>query len=69
MAEPHFAAEQPRPQNLGATRSTAEPFDFLTWFEFRPEDEPAFDHLLAELRRSPEWTYVDREIDVRLLRI
>lgn len=49
--------------------STAEPFDFLTWFEFRPEDEPAFDHLLAELRRSPEWTYVDREVDVRLVRI
>ena len=45
-----------------------EPFDFLTWFEFGPDDEAAFDELLAALRVSPEWTYVDREVDVRLVR-
>ena len=48
--------------------TTAEPFDFLTWFEYRPEDEPAFDQLLAELRKTPEWEYVDREVDIRLER-
>lgn len=48
--------------------SPAEPFDFLTWFEFAPEDEPAFDDLLRELRATEEWKYVDREIDLRLSR-
>jgi hypothetical protein len=48
--------------------ATAEPFDFLTWFEFRPEDEPAFDRLLAELRKTPEWAHVERETDIRLIR-
>jgi hypothetical protein len=45
-----------------------EPFDFLTWFEFAPSDAPAFDQLLAELRASEEWQYVDREIDIRVVR-
>jgi hypothetical protein len=48
--------------------ATVESFDFLTWFEYRPEDEPAFDELLAALRATPEWTYVDREVDIRLAR-
>ena len=45
--------------------SESEPFDFLTWFEYAPADAAAFDRLVAELRRSPEWAYVDREIDLR----
>lgn len=45
-----------------------EPFDFLTWFEYSPSDEAAFDRLVAELRASPEWKYVEREIDIRLFR-
>ena len=45
-----------------------EPFDFLTWFEYGPSDSPAFDELVAELRASEEWRYVDREIDIRVLR-
>ena len=44
------------------------PFDFLTWFEYAPEDEAVFDALLAALRATPEWTYVDREVDIRLTR-
>jgi hypothetical protein len=48
--------------------STAEPFDFLTWFEYGPADEPAFDELLAALRATPEWSYVEREVDIRLVR-
>lgn len=48
--------------------SENEPFDFLTWFEYAPTDESAFDGLLTELRASAEWKYVDREIDIRLVR-
>jgi hypothetical protein len=47
---------------------TEEEFDFLTWFEFAPQDAGAFDKLVLELRASAEWRFVDREIDVRLLR-
>lgn len=46
--------------------SEQEPFDFLTWFEFAPEHTPAFDELVAALRASPEWAYVEREVDIRL---
>jgi chlorite dismutase len=45
-----------------------EPFDFLTWFEYAPSDAGAFEELVAALRRSPEWAYVEREVDVRLRR-
>ncbi len=49
-------------------RDLGEPFDFVTWFEFAPEDEAAFDDLLVRLRATPEWTYIDREVDIRLAR-
>ncbi len=49
-------------------RELGEPFDFLTWFEFAPEHEAAFDELLARLRATPEWDHVDREVEVRLTR-
>ncbi len=49
-------------------RDLGEPFDFLTWFEFAPEHEGLFDELLVRLRASEEWTYVTREIDIRLTR-
>ena len=45
-----------------------EPFDFLTWFEYAPADELQFEHLLHALRSSPEWQYVEREVDIRLVR-
>lgn len=45
-----------------------QPFDFLTWFEFAPEDGPAFEDLVAALRSTVEWTYVEREVDIRLAR-
>jgi hypothetical protein len=47
---------------------TAQPFDFLTWFDYRPEDEGRFDELLAALRATPEWDYVEREVEVRVER-
>lgn len=46
-----------------------EPFDFVTWFEFAKEDTPAFNDLLIELRSSPEWDYVDREVDFRMEKV
>jgi len=48
--------------------SEDEPFDFLTWFEYAPADEWVFNKLLAELRALEEWGYVEREIDIRLVR-
>ena len=45
-----------------------EPFDFLTWFEYAPSDSAAFEELVQALRASPEWKYVDREVDIRLAR-
>jgi hypothetical protein len=42
------------------------PFDFLTWFEFAPGDAVAFDELLRRLRETPEWRYVERDVELRL---
>jgi hypothetical protein len=47
----------------------AQPFDFLTWFEYAPEHAAAFDELCARLRASAEWVFVEREIDIRLERL
>jgi len=56
-------------RKLHHSRDLGEPFDFLTWFEFAPEHEAAFDDLLARLRNSEEWAYVEREIEIRVRRI
>lgn len=56
-------------RRLHHSRDLDEPFDFLTWFEFAPADAAAFDDLLAALRASAEWAYVEREAELRLLRI
>ena len=45
-----------------------EPFDFLTWFEFAGNDTTAFDRLLVRLRATEEWSYVEREVEIRLMR-
>ncbi len=41
-------------RRLHHSRDLGEPFDFLTWFEYAPEDEPAFDELVtaSDRRRS-----------------
>lgn len=44
------------------------PFDFVTLFDFAPEHEAAFDDMLAALRATEEWRYVEREVDVRFER-
>lgn len=55
-------------RRLYHARELGEPFDFLTWFEFAPEHSPAFDELLGTLRGSEEWTFVEREVEIRLQR-
>jgi chlorite dismutase len=55
-------------RRLHHSRDLGQPFDFLTWFEFAPADEPGFDELLATLRATDEWGFVDREVDIRLER-
>jgi chlorite dismutase len=47
-------------------RDLGEPFDFITWFEYAPEHATAFEELVAMLRTTEEWTFVEREVDVRL---
>jgi chlorite dismutase len=49
-------------------RDLGEPFDFLTWFEYAPEHAAVFEELVGELRATEEWTYVEREVDVRVMR-
>ena len=49
-------------------RDLGEPFDFLTWFEFAPEDATYFEQLVRLLRATEEWSYVEREVDLRLAR-
>ena len=55
-------------RRLHHSRELGEPFDFLTWFEYAPEDESAFDDLVGKLRATEEWRYVTREVDIRLAR-
>ena len=49
-------------------RDIGQPFDFLTWFEYAPDDSDKFEELVKSLRETEEWKYVDREIDIRLVK-
>jgi Chlorite dismutase len=49
-------------------RDLGEPFDFLTWFEYEPAHADAFEELVAMLRATEEWRYVEREVDIRVER-
>lgn len=55
-------------RKLFHSRDIGEPFDFLTWFEYAPADADAFEELLDALRKTEEWNYVEREIDIRLIK-
>jgi chlorite dismutase len=55
-------------RQLYHSRDLGEPFDFLTWFEYAPEHAALFEDLVGELRATEEWTYVEREVDVRVMR-
>jgi len=45
---------------------TDEPFDFIGFLDYAAADEPAFDEMVAQLRATREWTFMEREIDIRL---
>ena len=45
-----------------------EPFDFLAWFEYVPQDQLVLDELLGRLRETEQWAFVEREVDVRVTR-
>jgi hypothetical protein len=49
--------------------SEVEPFDFLTLFDYSKANATAFDDLVSALRESPEWKFVEREVDIRLERV
>ncbi len=53
-------------RRLYHSRDLGETFDFITWFEFAPADAEAFEELVAALRASEEWRYVERETDFRM---
>jgi len=55
-------------RRLHHCRDLGEPFDFVTWFEYAPEHSSAFEDLVAKLRLTEEWRYVERELDIRLER-
>jgi len=55
-------------RRLHHSRDLFELFDFLTWFEYAPEQSAAFEELVSRLRHTKEWDYVDREVDIRLAR-
>jgi len=55
-------------RRLHHSREWGEPFDFLTWFEYAPAHEAAFEAMVGRLRETEEWRYVDREVDIRLSR-
>ncbi|WP_163408684.1 chlorite dismutase family protein [Flavobacterium ajazii] len=56
-------------RKLFHSRDIGEAFDFLTWFEYAPTDAEAFDELLHTLRKTEEWSYVNREINIRLKKV
>lgn len=41
---------------------------FFTWFEYAGEDATVFDKLVGALRNPVERTYVEREVDIGLVR-
>jgi hypothetical protein len=55
-------------RRLHHSRDLGEAFDFLTWFEYAPQSAQSFEELVDELRASEEWQYVEREVDIRLVR-
>ncbi len=55
-------------RRLHHSRDLGERFDFLTWFEYPPAATETFEELVGRLRETEEWSYVEREVDLRLVR-
>jgi len=68
---PQAAGLDERPaiaRRLHHAHELGEPFDLLTWFEYAPDDQKAFDELVGCLRETEEWSFVEREVHVRVTR-
>ncbi|HWC11967.1 MAG TPA: hypothetical protein VG455_12175 [Acidimicrobiales bacterium] len=55
-------------RRIHRARNRDEPFDVLTWFEFAPDQQAEVDEMVARLREAEEWSYVERDVEVRLIR-
>lgn len=55
-------------RRLHHCRDLGGPFDFLTWFEYAPDDADLFEHMVSRLRATEEWRFVEAEVDLRLQR-
>ncbi len=55
-------------RRLHVNHDAGEPFDFLAWFEYAPEDQEAFDGLIGRMRTTEEWSFVERDVDIRVTR-
>ena len=55
-------------RRIHRARDRDEPFDVLTWFEFAPDLQSALNDVVARLRDSEEWSYVERDVELRMIR-
>lgn len=59
-------------RRLYHSRGVGQGYDFVTYFEFAPEDADYFRQLLAGLRdrnRNPEWRYVEAEWEIWMTKL
>ncbi len=56
-------------RKLYHARYLGSPYDFLTYFEFARASEGTFRELLAALRATPEWAYVEAEPEVWMTKL
>jgi hypothetical protein len=59
-------------RRLFHAREFTRDYDFVTYFEFRAADEPAFRRLCRELRDTklnPEWNYIDRDFEIWMTKL
>ena len=53
-----------------ALRYSGHSTDFIPLFrsEYEEKDSETFDNLVSRLRATEEWGYVDRKVDIRLMK-
>lgn len=56
-------------RKLYHARYLGSPYDFLTYFEFAREAAGLFRELLAALRATPEWSYVEAEPEIWMTKL
>ena len=55
-------------RRIHRARDRDEAFDVLTWFEFAPDLQSELNDVVARLRDSEEWSYVERDVELRMIR-